>query len=130
MDYLLPHRRSSSCPPLGSTSAAPVILQEDEDVPVGPVFETRDDLQRRPSRVMMYYSSSSLYPCVDVPSVPMQVAEPEELSYSWLVDPRQFDLVTPSLLGDNGNGPYVASESEAKRKKCHVGEHDGTEISF
>ncbi|SJL12590.1 uncharacterized protein ARMOST_16018 [Armillaria ostoyae] len=101
MDYRLPHRRSSSCPPPGSTEAAPVFREEDEDVPVGLVFETRDDLQRRPSRVMMYRSLSSLYPQVDVPYVPMQVAEPEELSYAWPTDPRQVSLVTPSLLGDS-----------------------------
>ncbi len=140
VDYRLPHRRSSSCPPPGSTQAAPVFHEEDEDVPVGPVFETRDDLQCRPSRVMMYCSLSSLYPPVDVPCVPMQVAEPEELSYAWPMDPRQVSLATPSLLGDSGvipdmhlqatswnlagvdvNVPWVEIESAVSiLMSCHV----------
>ncbi|KAK0200085.1 hypothetical protein DFS33DRAFT_217357 [Desarmillaria ectypa] len=112
MDYSLPYRRSSSCPPPDSAPAAPVVRREDQDVPIELVFETRDDLQRRPSCIMMYHSSSFVYPSFGVPSVPMQ-HEPEELSYSWPVDPRQFGFVTPPLLlggmGDHDNG-FISSE--------------------
>ncbi|KAG7440356.1 uncharacterized protein BT62DRAFT_997837 [Guyanagaster necrorhizus] len=124
--HSLPCRRSSSCPPPGSVPAAPPAVhhEDEDDVPIGPVFETRDDLQRRPSRIMTYHSSSSAYPSsFDVSSIPMQLLEPEELSYSWPADPREFQLIPPSLLcgmADGRNGFISSDFSDVQAKSIWI----------
>lgn len=74
-----PPRRSSSCPPPGAAPVSPV--RDGYDVGVGASLTTRDDLARRPSRVIMYQSTA---PISSAFTQPLLGAGPEpNFTYPW-----------------------------------------------
>lgn len=86
----IPRRRSSSCPPPG---AVPVPSQSPLDEWT-PALVTRDDMQRRPSRTIMYQS---------VTPQPAEEAAPASVDYNPMIPLQGFDWlcspqIDPSLL--------------------------------